>query len=200
IDGFEEVLTASVERRLRADVPVVSYLSGGVDSSIVAALASKRLGGYLPTFTIQMADPHLDETNKASMVSKHIGSNPLVMRFGADEMLKVYPRLVEAAESPVIDTSCGALLLLAQQVHSRGYKVALTGEGSDEWMPGYPWYRTHKLLSFLYVIPGVPLSFAGRRRYLGDLGTPQAHLDSIVRARKAVIDHNAWLDFYGMMT
>ena len=61
-------------------------------------------------------------------------------------MLNTYPRLIRAAEGPVIDTSCAALLLLAREVHARGYKVALTGEGADEWLAGYPWYKVHKLL------------------------------------------------------
>lgn len=200
IDDFERVFTASVERRLRADVPVVSYLSGGVDSSTVVALASKVRGSPIPTFTIQVADPQLDETRQASIVSKHIRSDPVVVRFGADEMLNVYPRLVEAAEAPVIDTSCGALLLLAQEVHTRGYKVALTGEGADEWMPGYPWYKLHKLLSCLDVISGMPLGLAARRGYLRCIGAPQAYLDLIPRALAAVAGHNAWLDVYGMMS
>src|SRR5262249_9877769 len=105
IDGFEQVFTAAVERRLRADVPVVSYLSGGVDSSTVVAIASKVRGSPIPTFTIQIDDPKFDETSEAGIVSAHIGSKPVVVHFGADETLNVYPRLIEAAESPVIDTS-----------------------------------------------------------------------------------------------
>ena len=66
--------------------------------------------------------------------------------------------MIRAAEGPVIDTACAALLLLAQEVHARGYKVALTGEGADEWLAGYPWYKVHQLLGFLDVIPGLPLS------------------------------------------
>jgi asparagine synthase (glutamine-hydrolysing) len=58
----------------------------------------------------------------------------------------------------------------------------------------------NKLLSLLDIIPGVPLGFAARRVYLRHLGAPKAHLDSIVRARAAVVGHNAWLDFYGMMS
>src|SRR5207248_10237228 len=60
VDDFEEVLLGAVERRLRADVPVVSYLSGGIDSSVVVALASKVRGKPIPTFTIRIAAPGLD--------------------------------------------------------------------------------------------------------------------------------------------
>ncbi len=200
IDGFEEVFTAAVERRLRADVPVVSYLSGGVDSSTVVAVASKVRGSPIPTFTIQIADPQFDETSEAGVVSKHIGSKPVVVRFGAEETLNVYPRLVEAAEAPVIDTSCGALLLLAQEVHARGFKVAQTGEGADEWMPGYPWYKIHKLLSYLDVVPGLPLSQWARQLYLRATGAPRDYRAMIPRGQAAFAGHNAWLDVYGLMS
>jgi asparagine synthase (glutamine-hydrolysing) len=200
IDGFEQVFTAAVERRLRADVPVVSYLSGGVDSSTVVAIASKVRGTPIPTFTIQIDDPNLDETSEAGIVSRHIGSEPVVVRFGAAETLNVYPRLIEAAEAPVVDTSCGALLLLAQEVHARGYKVALTGEGADEWMPGYPWYKAHKLLSYLDAIPGLPLSQSLRRLYLRATGVPGDYLRLMQRSQAAFAGHNAWLDVYGLMS
>lgn len=200
VDDFERVFTAAVERRLRADVPVVSYLSGGVDSSAVVAIASKIRGNPIPTFTIQVLDPEFDEASEAGIVSKHIRSEPTVVRFGAEETLNVYPRLIEAAEGPVIDTSCGALLMLAQEVHARGYKVALTGEGADEWMPGYPWYKIHKALGFLDAIPGLPLSQFARRSYLRLTGAPAQHMALIPRSQASMAGHNAWLDIYGLMS
>jgi asparagine synthetase B (glutamine-hydrolysing) len=120
VDDFEELLLRSVNRRLRADVPVVAYLSGGVDSSTVVALASRVLGRPIPTFTIQIKDPALDETTEAAIVSRHVGAAPIVVGCGAEEVLDNYPRLIHAAESPVIDTSCTALLLLAEEVHAQG--------------------------------------------------------------------------------
>ena len=134
------------------------------------ALASKVRGSPIPTFTIQIADPQFDETSEAGIVSRHIGSQPVVVRFGAEEMLSIYPQLIEAAEGPVIDTSCGALMMLAREVHARGYKVALTGEGADEWLAGYPWYKVNKLLGFLDCLPGLPISQAVRRAYLRATG------------------------------
>src|SRR5205823_564890 len=147
VDGLENVLQKSVERRLRADVPVVAYLSGGVDSSTVVALAGNARRQPIPTFTIRIVDPLLDETNEALTIARHLGCDPVVVNCGPNEILTAYPRLVAAAEGPVIDTACAALLLLAEEVHARGYKVALTGEGADEWLAGYPWYKIHKWLS-----------------------------------------------------
>jgi asparagine synthase (glutamine-hydrolysing) len=200
IDEFENRLRAAVERRLRADVPVVSYLSGGVDSSTVVALAGQVRGSPIPTFTIQIKDPQLDETSEAGLVARHVGSDPVVVPFGTAETLNVYPRLVRAAEGPVIDTSCGALLLLSQEVHAHGYKVALTGEGADEWLAGYPWYKVHRLLGFFDVIPGLPLSVK-LRQLLVRLGGPAgANPAMLPRIMQSVGGANAWLDIYGPMS
>ncbi|HZZ82366.1 MAG TPA: asparagine synthase (glutamine-hydrolyzing), partial [Gemmataceae bacterium] len=126
VDEFERAMLGAVDRRLRADVPVVSYLSGGIDSSLVVAMAAKIRGTPIPTFTIQIMDPKLDETSQAAVVSRHIGSTPIVVPVGDAEILETYPELTRAAEAPVIDTSCTALLRLARSVHQHGFKVALT--------------------------------------------------------------------------
>jgi asparagine synthase (glutamine-hydrolysing) len=199
-DRFEEVMLRAVERRLRADVPVVSYLSGGVDSSLVVAMASKVRGTPIPTFTIRIDDPHLDETSEAGIVARHIGASPTVVNVGADATLHAYPELVQAAEGPVIDTSCAALLMLAKQVHADGYKVALTGEGADEWLAGYPWYKVHKALGYLDVIPGVNLSMVARRLFLRLTGAPLFTRAAIERTLDAVGGPNPWLDMYGLVS
>ena len=151
MDEFEQVFTGAVERRLRADVEVVSYLSGGVDSSVVVAVASKIRGAPIPCFTIRIKSPRFDETSEAAIVARHIHAEPIVVDCGADEVRDTYPALIRAAEAPVVDTACAALLLLAREVHRRGYKVALTGEGADEWLAGYPWHKINRVLSWLDV-------------------------------------------------
>jgi asparagine synthase (glutamine-hydrolysing) len=200
VDEFESVLLRAVERRLRADVPVVSYLSGGVDSSIVVALASHVRGEPIPTFTIQIKDPKLDETSEAEQVARHIGSRPIVVGCGPDEVLNNYPELIQAAEGPVTDTACTALLMLAREVHARGYKVAQTGEGSDEWLAGYPWYKTHRLLGLLDFMPGVPLSQLARRAYLRLTGAPRFAWSLTRRIQRTNGGLNAWTDIYGLMS
>jgi asparagine synthase (glutamine-hydrolysing) len=200
VDEFEQVLLGAVERRLRADVPVVSYLSGGVDSSVVVALASRLRGRPIPTFTIRIDDPGLDETREASLVARHVGTEPVVVNCGSADVVETYPRLIDVAESPVIDTSCAALLLLAQEVHAQGYKVALTGEGADEWLAGYPWYKVHRLLGLLDVIPGLPVSQLVRRAYLRLTGAPRFPWSVVRCIRAAAGGPNAWLDIYGLMS
>jgi asparagine synthase (glutamine-hydrolysing) len=199
-DEFERLLLDAVERRLRADVPVVSYLSGGVDSSVVVAMASKVRGSPIPSFTIRIKAPELDETSEAAVVAKHIGTEPIVVDCGSDEVLHTYPELIRAAEGPVVDTSCAALLLLAREVHARGYKVALTGEGSDEWLAGYPWHKINRALGWLDVIPGLKLSLLLRRAFTRLSGSPRVAEDMLRRSQAAVGGHNGWLDIYGLMS
>jgi asparagine synthase (glutamine-hydrolysing) len=199
VDEFERVLLGAVERRLRADVPVVSYLSGGIDSSIVVAMAAKIRGETIPTFTIQIMDPKLDETDQAAVVSRHIGSTPVVVQVGDDEVLQSYPELIRAAEAPVVDTSCTALLRLAKSVHQHGYKVALTGEGSDEWLAGYPWFKVHRLLGMFDWLPGMKPSYWLRRLAIRFMGAPAGSVERFHRIRATLGDYTAFQDIYGIM-
>ncbi len=202
IDEFEAVMKRSVERRLRADVPVVSYLSGGVDSSVVVALACAQRRsegkGPIPTFTIAVQDPTLNEKTEAAEVARHVGADAIFVDCGRDEVLNSYPELIRAAEAPVIDTACAALLMLARKVHQTGYKVALTGEGADEWLAGYPWYKIHRVLGALDFIPGVPLSGLARRAYLRLTGAPKVSWDAARKVQEAIGGSNAWLNIYGL--
>jgi asparagine synthase (glutamine-hydrolysing) len=167
VDNFEKLLVQAVEERLRADVPVGAYLSGGVDSSMIVALACRLKGPAINTYTVRVHAPELDELDAASLSARHIGTKPpIVQDFRHEDALETYPRLISAAEAPVIDTACAALLQLAGKVHSCGQKVVLTGEGADEWLVGYPWYKAAKLLGYLDIMPGLPLSNLARRAYL----------------------------------
>jgi len=78
--------------------------------------------------------------------------------------------------------------------------VALTGEGADEWLAGYPWYKVSKLLGFLDFIPGVSLSQLARRLFLRLTGTPRFPKDVLQRVTASVGGHNPWLDIYGLMS
>ncbi len=170
VNEFESVLYGAVKRRLRADVPVASYLSGGVDSSTVVAMASDILGAPPATFTVKIRDPKLDETEQAAVISRHLKADPTIVPCGSEEIVSNYQRLLVATEAPVTDTSCTALMLLAGKVHEKGFKVALTGEGSDEWLAGYPWYKIDHVLEWLGAISGGTIDAAIRRRFFTWLG------------------------------
>jgi asparagine synthase (glutamine-hydrolysing) len=200
VDRFEQIMLQAVEERLRADVPVGAYLSGGVDSSMTTALACHLKGPAINTYTIRVDAPELDELSAANLVARHIGTKPpIVQEFRASDTLNTYPRLIEAAESPVIDTSCAALLLLAQRVHACGQKVVLTGEGADEWLVGYPWYKAAKLFGFLDLLPGLSLSDRMRRAYLRLNHVPQYPAEFRRAVEESIGGPNAWIDAYGLL-
>lgn len=202
IDAYEAVMKGAVDRRLRADVPVVSYLSGGVDSSVMVALACARRRlegkGPIPTYTISVQEPSLNERAEAAQVAQHLGASQVVVNFGQQDVLNTYPELIRAAEGPVIDTSCAALLLLARAVHRDGYKVALTGEGADEWLAGYSWYKIQRVLGCLDAIPGLQLSQHARRAYLRLTGAPKFPWEMVRKVEATIGGSNAWLNLYGL--
>jgi asparagine synthase (glutamine-hydrolysing) len=200
VDGFEEVLFNAVKRRVWADVPVVSYLSGGVDSSLVVAMANKVMGRAIPTFTISITEERLNEKSEALYVANKLGCEPVVVECGHDEIRTRYPELIAAAEFPVIDTSCLGLLDLARSVHRHGYKVALTGEGADEWLAGYSWFKIRKLVGWMDRIPFLPLGFALRQtvQFLG--GQPRFPYGTYQKTLKQLGGSNGWFDLYGLVS
>jgi asparagine synthase (glutamine-hydrolysing) len=200
VDRFEAVLTTAVERRLRADVPVVSYLSGGVDSSQIVLMASKVLGRAIPTFTIAVTEERFNEEAAARMIADQVGSESVVVPFGGSDVMAAYPELIRTAEAPVIDTACAALMELAKSVHANGYKVALTGEGSDELLAGYPWFKLHRVMSAIDVIPGLQLSQRVRRAAVRLAGLPRFPWEILQRNKAAAGGYTAWHDVYGMMS
>ena len=190
VAGFMERFERAVDIRLRADVPVVAYLSGGVDSTTVALTASRIRKAPIPLFTIQI--PALDETDRAMMAARLIGVDPTIVRCDSATIANTFPALVQAADCPVMDTSCAALCRLAQEVHRQGFKVAITGEGADEGLAGYPWFKINRLLRMFDVGPFQPsnwlrwafLKFFNRRipwarakRIQSLVGGPQAQLE-----------------------
>jgi len=145
VDAFEETFARAVEIRLRADVPVVGYLSGGVDSAYVLATAARVSGHALSSFTIHVPHPGLDEKDEAAEAAVAIGCHPTVVEAGPSLITDNYAGLITAAESPVLDTSCAALLALSREVRAQGYKVVLTGEGADEGFAGYVWFKIREM-------------------------------------------------------
>ncbi|HVJ79170.1 MAG TPA: asparagine synthase (glutamine-hydrolyzing) [Hyphomicrobium sp.] len=199
VDDFEGILHSAVKRRLRADVPVASYLSGGVDSSTVVAMARDILGESPATFTVKIRDPKLDETKQAAVISKHLNAHPTIVPCGSEEIVSNYQRLLVATEAPVTDTSCTALMLLAGEVHKQGFKVALTGEGSDEWLAGYPWYKINRLLEMAGKISGGVLESAIRRRAFTWLGCNKDSVDYLKGNVSAAGGDHAFQRFYDLL-
>ena len=200
VDDFENLMLQAVDERLRADVPVGAYLSGGVDSSMIVALACHLKGPAINTYTVRVHEPQLDELDAATLSARHIGAKPpIVQDFRDADALATYPNLIAAAEAPVIDTSCAALLQLAGRVHACGQKVVLTGEGADEWLVGYPWYKAAKVIGILDLIPGLGLSNVARSAYLRFNKVPHFPSSWRKEVENSVGGPNAWIDAYGLL-
>ncbi len=153
-EELDALIRQAIRRRLRADVPVVSYLSGGLDSSTVLGLSIQESGRKIPSFTIGFDRAGPDESLQAEETAALIGSPLTVVRMNRRDIAVAYPELIEAVEGPVIDTSCACLMNLAKKVHEDGYKVAITGEGGDELFGGYLWYKTQKIRQSLERVTG----------------------------------------------
>jgi asparagine synthase (glutamine-hydrolysing) len=150
VEELESLLERAVERRLRSDVPVVTYISGGLDSTVVLGICSRHRGEPIPAFTIGFDGAGPDERAHSTEAADVLGSPLTTVTMDRSRIGATFPELVRAAEGPVLDTSCAALLRLAQAVHGQGYKVALTGEGADEALGGYVWYKTQKFRDRVY--------------------------------------------------
>jgi asparagine synthase (glutamine-hydrolysing) len=176
VDELEHLMRLAVERRLRGDVPVVSYISGGLDSTVVLGLSSRERGYAVPSFTIGLDRAGPDERSHATESAAALGSRLTTVTLNRAEIVKAYPELIRAAEGPVMDSACTCLMRLASAVHSQGYKVALTGEGADEALAGYAWFKTQKMRDALRRKFGNTVPSAIRSAVLATMGGDRSHL------------------------
>src|SRR5947207_12806324 len=134
---------------------------------MIVALACHLKGPAINTYTVRVHEPEFDDLDAASLSARRIGAKPsIVQDFRDEDALATYPKLITAAEAPVIDTACAALLQLSGRVHTCGQEVVLTVEGADEWLVGYPRYKAAKLMGYLDLIPGLGLSNVAGNVYL----------------------------------
>jgi asparagine synthase (glutamine-hydrolysing) len=138
---LDELMRTGVSLRMRADVPVGGYLSGGLDSSITCALASSASPYALRTFSVTFDDPALDESGFQRVVARDLGSEHDIAHIGALDIAKVFPDVIKHAETPLVRTAPAPMFLLSRLTRDRGIKVVLTGEGSDELFLGYDIFK-----------------------------------------------------------
>src|SRR5688572_23774074 len=141
IEQLDDILNSSVNLRMRADVPVGAYLSGGLDSTVTGALAAKASPFALRSFSVTFADPTLDESLYQRSVAKTLKTEHAITSIGAEEIGAVFPDVIRHTETPVIRTAPAPMYLLAKLTRERGIKVVLTGEGSDEVLLGYDLFK-----------------------------------------------------------
>jgi asparagine synthase (glutamine-hydrolysing) len=145
----EETLSQSVKTRLEADVPLGCFLSGGLDSSIIAALMQKHSSQPIHTFSIQFKDKQYDESSYASIMSQHIGSKHHVVSLSAVDLARDFPKALFHCEHFVQQIDGTGKYLLAKEA-ARHVKGVLVGEGADELFLGYPWFKVIQVLDNQY--------------------------------------------------
>jgi len=153
--ALRAVLDDAIQIRMRADVPVGAYLSGGLDSSVVVALM-KRHRTRLRTFSIVFDDAEFDESAHQRSVARALDTEHVELRCGAADINRVFPEVVWHAETPLLRTAPAPMFLLSRLTRDSGYKVVLTGEGADEMLGGYDIFKEAKIRRFSARFPASP--------------------------------------------
>jgi len=152
-EKLRSVLRESVRKELISDVPLGVFLSGGIDSSAVAAMMS-QLGGEVKSFSVGFADRSFDESAHARLVAKHLGTEHHELTLEPGMLLDLVPRLPDLLDEPLGDASIIPTYLLSEFTR-RHVKVALGGDGGDELFAGYPTVQAHRLASYYLKAPRV---------------------------------------------
>ncbi|MBZ9849976.1 asparagine synthase (glutamine-hydrolyzing) [Mesorhizobium sp. CA14] len=139
---------ATALRIVQADVPVGCYLSGGLDSSLVATLGRRFAGERFQTFSLRFADAEYDETEFQRLVADATGSEHHEIVVSRGDIAAAFPEVIRHTERPILRTAPAPLFLLSRLVRERGIKVVLTGEGADEMFAGYDLFREGKVRRF----------------------------------------------------
>jgi len=147
-ERIHDLLMDAVRIRLRADVPVGAYLSGGLDSSGVSALVAKNFNSHLSTFGIRFEEKEFDEGIHQNEMVDFLKTEHYELNAANEEVGNLFPQVLWHCEKPLLRTAPTPLYLLSRLVRSKNLKVVLTGEGADEIFGGYNIFREAKVRNF----------------------------------------------------
>ncbi|RTL76452.1 MAG: asparagine synthase (glutamine-hydrolyzing) [Bradyrhizobiaceae bacterium] len=149
---LDQLLRDAVQQRMKADVPFGVFLSGGIDSSMIAALMQAQSQQPIRSFTIGFAESSYDEAHHAAMVARHFGMEHTEFRVTPDEALAVIPDIPQVWDEPFADESQIPTLLLSRLARQH-VTVALSGDGGDECFGGYSRHIAMARLGLLFKMP-----------------------------------------------
>jgi asparagine synthase (glutamine-hydrolysing) len=154
LEEFEDLLKDAVRVRLRADVPVGAYLSGGLDSSVTTALIHQIDPGILNTFSIGFKEKTFDETKYQLEVAKYFDTKHSSFVCNSEDIAAQFENTIWHTEFPILRTSPTPMFLLSKMVRESNIKVVITGEGADEMLAGYNIFKEAKIRRFWAKEPG----------------------------------------------
>jgi asparagine synthase (glutamine-hydrolysing) len=185
-EELRELLIDAARIRLRADVPVGAYLSGGLDSSITTALIRRHSSNRLCTFSVGFESAEFDETAYQQELVRFLQTEHRAVTCTAQRIGEVFPDVIWHAEKPVIRTAPAPMYELSRLVRQSDFKVVLTGEGADEILAGYDIFKEAKIRRFWARQPQSawrPLLLRRLYPYLAGIqGQPQAYLQAFFRS------------------
>ncbi|WP_418637147.1 asparagine synthase (glutamine-hydrolyzing) [Winogradskyella sp.] len=147
-ETFETIFTDAVKLRLRADVPVAAYLSGGLDSSITTAFIKKISPNNLRTFSIGFTEKDFDESSYQNIAKDYFKTQHSSVTCSPKDISDSFKAVVWHAEAPLLRTAPTPMNLLAKSVRAQNIKVVITGEGADELFGGYNIFKETKIKHF----------------------------------------------------
>ncbi|MBN1294494.1 MAG: asparagine synthase (glutamine-hydrolyzing), partial [Candidatus Latescibacteria bacterium] len=146
--NVSDIICDAVRIRLRADVPVATYLSGGLDSSGVTALMSRNFKHDVQSFGIRFEEKAFDESALQKQVAEHLNIKHEEITVSNKQIREYFPEVIWHCEKPILRTAPVPLFLLSSLVRKNNIKVVLTGEGADEVFGGYNIFREDKVRRF----------------------------------------------------
>lgn len=145
---LRELLYDAARIRLRADVPVGAYLSGGLDSTYISSLVKRSFNNHLCTFSVGFTDDRFDETPFQQTAVKALGTDHRTIRCTGKDIGELFPQVIWHAEAPILRTAPAPLFKLSELVRDNRFKVVLTGEGADEILAGYNIFKEDRVRRF----------------------------------------------------
>jgi asparagine synthase (glutamine-hydrolysing) len=178
------LLADATRIRLRADVPVGAYLSGGLDSSTITTMIRDCSSSHLQTFSIAFADPTFDEREHQERMVEFLGTDHHRIECDDTDVGRAFPDVIWHAEWPILRTAPAPMYLLSGLVQQNDIKVVLTGEGADEFLGGYNIFKETKLRHYWARDPEStvrPLLLKKLYPYVQGLDNQSAYLEAFFR-------------------
>jgi len=191
-EEVRSLLLDAVRIRLRADVPIGAYLSGGLDSSITTAAIKSFVPDQLRSFSVSFETAEFDESGYQREMVDALGLQHSTVECHDGDIANVLPKLIRHTERPIMRTAPAPMLMLSKLVRDSGFKVVMTGEGADEVFAGYDVFKEAKVRRFCARQPHSkwrPLLLRRLYPYLPRLqGQPQRYLEAFFGDHQNAID------------